>query len=117
MQSMRLTNSGEKRLRTATSAMFCSLPVRSGRSGAFDRLEAEIGVDFAQHFARAEVAGEKHQALFEIDRGVVAQPENALIEHAQQQAGHARARPFRFRRTAPATGCTFRWSLHSASAG
>ena len=44
-------------------------------------------MDLAQHFPASEIAGEENQALFEIDRGVVAQPENALIEHAQQQAG------------------------------
>ncbi len=68
--------------------MLCSLLVRSLRAGSLDRLEAEIGVDLAHHFARAQVAGEEHQALFEVDRGVVAQPQNALVEHAQQQARH-----------------------------
>ena len=88
MQSMRLTNSGEKRLRTATSAMLCSLLVRSARSRGLGRLEAEIGIDLAHHFARAQIAGEEHQALFEIDRGVVAQPQDAFVQHAQQQARH-----------------------------
>ncbi len=88
MQSMRLTNSGENCLRTATSAMFCSLLVRSGRSIARARSEAEVGIDFPHHLARAQIAGQKHQALFEIDRGIVAQPQNALVQHAQQQARH-----------------------------
>ena len=61
-----------------------------GALGRFHGLEAEIRIDFAHHLARAEVAGEKHQALFEIDDGVVAQPQNPLVEHAEQQAGHGR---------------------------
>ena len=60
-----------------------------GRARApLHRLEAEIGIDLAHHFARAQVAGEEHQALFEIDRGIVAQPQNAFVQHAQQQPRH-----------------------------
>ena len=54
------------------------------------------GIDLAHHFARAQVAGEKHQALFEIDRGVVAQPQQAFIQHAQEQARHRRRGFFDF---------------------
>ena len=76
--------------------MFWSLPVRSLRSPASAGLEAELGVDFAQHLPRAQVAGEEHQALFEVDRGVVAQPQNALVQHAHQQARHGRRGLFDF---------------------
>ena len=44
MQSMRLTNSGEKRLRTATRAMFWSLPVRSVRSGVLTDWKPKSGL-------------------------------------------------------------------------
>ena len=70
--------------------MFCSLPERSARVGRLHGLEAEIRVDFAHHLPRAEVAGKKHQALFEIDDSVVAQPQDPFVEHAEQQAGHGR---------------------------
>ena len=56
--------------------------------GGLDGLEAELGVDFVQHLPRAQVAGEEHQALFKVDRGVVAQPQNPLVQHAHQQARH-----------------------------
>ena len=59
-----------------------------GPFGGPHRLEPELRIDLLHHFARAQVAGEKHQALFEIDRGVVAQPQEAFIQHAQQQARH-----------------------------
>ena len=70
--------------------MLCSLLVRSRALRGLDGLKAEIRVDLAHHLARAQVAGEKYQALLEIHRGVIAQPQHALIEHAQQQAGHGR---------------------------
>ena len=70
--------------------MFCSLLVRSVRSACFDGLKAEIGIDLLHHFPRAQIAGEKHQALLEIDGGVVAQPQNAFVQDAQQQPRHRR---------------------------
>ena len=76
--------------------MFCSLLVRSARSAVLHGLKAELRIDLAHHFARAQVAGKKYQAFFEIDRRIVAQPQQALIEHAQQQARHRRRGFFDF---------------------
>ena len=89
MQSMRLTNSGEKRLRTATSAMLCSLPVRSARSGRFARTESRNPGLISRIISRAPRLLVRNTRLFsKLTDGVVAQPQNALVEHAQQQARH-----------------------------
>src|SRR5262249_35827579 len=90
MQSIRLTNSGEKRLRTATRAIFCSLLVIGPWLSSLNGLKSEIGIDFAHHFPCAEVAGEKDQALFEIDGGVVTETQNAFVQNAQKQPRHGR---------------------------
>ena len=49
------------------------------------RLKAEIRSNFAHHFLRAEITREKYETFFEINDRVVAEPENAPVEHAQQQ--------------------------------
>jgi hypothetical protein len=58
-----------------------------GRHGG---LEAEFGVELAHHLAGAQVAGEKDQTLVEVDDGVVAEPENAFVEDAEEEPGHGR---------------------------
>ena len=81
--------------RAQADALELAGQIRAFAAGAH-RLKAEFGIDLAHHFARAQVAGEKHQALFEIYRGVVAQPQDALIQHAEQQARHRRRGLFDF---------------------
>src|SRR5579862_3560324 len=49
-------------------------------------LKSEVGTDLANHFLRAQIAGEKHQALLEVHHGVVAEAQNATVENPQQQA-------------------------------
>jgi len=53
-------------------------------------LETEVGVELLHHLASAQIAGEEYQALVEVDGGVVAQPQQAFVEHTQQEARHGR---------------------------
>ena len=58
---------GRKALADGHHSDAAQLAGEIGPGAGAGRLEAEIGVDLAQHFARAQVAGEEDQALFEID--------------------------------------------------
>ena len=53
-------------------------------------LKAELGIDLAHHLARAQVGGQEDEGLFEIDGRVVAEAEDALVEDAEEEAGHGR---------------------------
>ena len=59
-------------------------------------LKSEIGIDLLEHLPRAQVAGQEHQALFEIHGSVVAQPERGFVEHPQQKPRHGGSRFFDF---------------------
>jgi len=88
--SMRLTNSGENRLRTEVMAMLRSFAVRSNR---FDRpggLETELRTDLAQHLARTQVAGENTR-LFSNSRRYCREPQEPLVQHSQKEPRHGRA--------------------------
>src|SRR5262249_38683233 len=51
---------------------------------ALDRgLKPEVRVQLLHHLSCAQVAGEKHQALFEVYGGVVSQSQGSLIQNAQ----------------------------------
>ena len=68
---MRLTNSGEKRLRTAPS-------------------------DFLGHFPSAQVARQENQRSLEVHDRVVAEVERAFVEDAEQQQRERRRRFLHF---------------------
>src|ERR1017187_699714 len=59
-----------------------------GALGVLRRLEAEFRIHLTQHFARAQVAGQEDHALFEVDGGVIAEPQLRFVEHPEQQARH-----------------------------
>src|SRR5664279_1328897 len=88
MQSMRLTNSGEKRLRTDTRAMFWSLPVRSLRSAVLTDWKPNSGLISCNISRAPRLLVRNTRLFFEVDRGVVAQPQKALVQHTHQQARH-----------------------------
>src|SRR6185437_1817449 len=60
------------------------------------RLKSEIGIDLAHHFARAQIAGKKHEATFEVDGRIIAETQDALVQHAKQEPGHGRRGFFDF---------------------
>ena len=49
-----------------------------------DWLKPKAGAQLFHHRPRAQVTGEKDQALFEIDRVVVTQPQRRLVQNAEQ---------------------------------
>ncbi len=97
--------------------MLCSLSVTSSRRHArCCGLEAEIRIDFPHHFLRAQIAGQEHQAFFEIHRPSC-RPAAARRGPARQAAAASKTAPlFRFHRTTPAKARSGRWSRTSASA-
>src|SRR5882724_6205931 len=80
---MRFTNSGENRFRTAPSAIPSILVWSSGR-----RVKSNIGIDFPEHRARAKIAGEEDERLFQVDGRIIAQAQNSLVEDSQQEFRH-----------------------------
>jgi hypothetical protein len=107
---MRLTNSGENFLRTETQRDALELaehvrPVVTRYPG----LEAEFGVQFLHHLPRAQVAGEEDEAVFEVDRGVVAQAQVGAVEDAQQQAHHGGGGLLDLIEQDDRRACTCRW--------
>ena len=87
---------GRKPLPNRNQRDVLQLARKIGPLHALDCLKSEIRIDLAHHLASAQVARQKDQALFEIDRGVVSQPQNPLVQDAQQQPGHRRRRLFDF---------------------
>ncbi len=96
MQSMRLTNSGENRLRTATSAMSCSLLVRSVRSAVFTDWKPKSGL-ISRIISRAPRLLVRNTRLFsKLTVELSPRRRIAFVQHAQQQARHGRRGLFDF---------------------
>jgi hypothetical protein len=51
-------------------------------------------VDLLQHLSGAEIAGEKDQRFFEVDRRIISQPQDTLIKDPKQEAGDRGGRFF-----------------------
>ena len=90
--SIRLTNSGENRFRTLESAMLSSLLDQIRRADGSRMIETDLRPHLIEHFPRAEIARQENQRLLEVDDGVVAEVQDGLVEHAQQQRRQGRRR-------------------------
>src|SRR5437773_1960420 len=76
---------GRKLLSYRDQSYVLELARQVGALGRNTGLEAEVGADLFHHFARAQIARKENQALFEIHGRVIAQPQDAFIQNAEQQ--------------------------------